>query len=222
MGVNNITTETVASYSVTNTEEVTTKATEEKKAETVATEEGVVYEKTSEEETGIYKINRMSEEERSALVDKLKQEQQARQEQLVNLVQQMLSKQATTFTLAVDDEDAIWKYLAKGDYTVDAATKEQAQKDIAEVGYYGVKQTSERMFDFACALAGDDVDKMKAMQEAMTKGFEEATKSWGQDLPEICQKTLDAANKLFEDYYASKENTTDTTTQTTAQTETVE
>ena len=78
------------------------------------------------------------------------------------------------------------------------------------------------MFDFACALAGDDVDKMKAMQEAMTKGFEEATKSWGQDLPEICQKTLDAANKLFEDYYASKENTTDTTTQTTAQTETVE
>ena len=206
MGVSNITTETYASYNVTTTEEAT-KATEEKKAETAATEEAVVYDKTSEEETGTYKINRMSAEERSALVDKLKQDQATRQQQLANLVQQMLSKQATTFSFTIDDEDAMWKFLAKGDYTVDAATKEQAQKDIAEDGYYGVKQTSERMFDFACALAGDDVDKMKEMQEAMTKGFEEATKAWGQDLPDICKQTLEAANKLFEEYYASKETT---------------
>ena len=206
MGVSNITTETYASYNVTTTEEAT-KATEEKKAETAATEEAVVYDKTSEEETGTYKINRMSAEERSALVDKLKQDQATRQQQLANLVQQMLSKQATTFSFTIDDEDAMWKFLAKGDYTVDAATKEQAQKDIAEDGYYGVKQTSERMFDFACALAGDDVDKMKEMQEAMTKGFEEATKQWGKDLPDICKQTLEAANKLFEEYYASKETT---------------
>ena len=206
MGVSNITTETYASYNVTTTEEAT-KATEEKKAETAATEEAVVYDKTSEEETGTYKINRKSAEERSALVDKLKQDQATRQQQLANLVQQMLSKQATTFSFTIDDEDAMWKFLAKGDYTVDAATKEQAQKDIAEDGYYGVKQTSERMFDFACALAGDDVDKMKEMQEAMTKGFEEATKAWGQDLPDICKQTLEAANKLFEEYYASKETT---------------
>ncbi len=37
--------------------------------------------------------------------------------------------------------------------------------------YYGVKQTSQRLFDFAAALAGDDVDKMKEMQKAMEKGF---------------------------------------------------
>lgn len=47
----------------------------------------------------------------------------------------------------------------KGDFTVDAATKAQAQKDISEDGYYGVKQTSERLFDFASALAGDDVER---------------------------------------------------------------
>ena len=29
--------------------------------------------------------------------------------------------------------------FAKGDFTVDAATKAQAQKDISEDGYYGVK-----------------------------------------------------------------------------------
>lgn len=88
---------------------------------------------------------------------------------------------------------------------MDAATKAQAQEDISENGYYGVKQTSERLFDFAMALAGDDVDKMKEMQAAVEKGFKLATKAWGKELPEICSDTLEATNKLFEDYYASKE-----------------
>ena len=77
-------------------------------------------------------------------------------------------------------------------------------EDISEKGYWGVEQTSKRMFDFASALAGDDVEKMKEMQKAMEKGYKEATKAWGQKLPEISKKTLDAANKLFEDYYTSK------------------
>ena len=92
--------------------------------------------------------------------------------------------------------------------TVDAETKAKAQEDISEDGYYGVKQTSQRLFDFACALAGDDVDKMKEMQAAIEKGYKKAEKTWGKELPEICQQTLDATNKMFDDYYASKENTT--------------
>lgn len=53
------------------------------------------------------------------------------------------------------------------------------------------------MFDFASALAGDDVDKMKEMQAAMGKGYKMATKAWGRELPSISKDTLDAANKLF-------------------------
>jgi hypothetical protein len=89
---------------------------------------------------------------------------------------------------------------------VDAATKAQAQEDISEDGYWGVKQTSQRLFDFASALAGDDVEKMKKMQAAMEKGYKLATKSWGKDLPSISSDTINAANKLFEDYYKSKES----------------
>ena len=68
-----------------------------------------------------------------------------------------------------------------------------------------MRTRKQRLFDFASALAGDDVDKMKQMQKAMEKGFKLATKAWGRDLPSICNDTLDAANKLFEDYYKSKE-----------------
>ncbi len=103
----------------------------------------------------------------------------------------------------------IWKTLASGNFTVDPTTKAQAQKDISEDGYWGVKQTSQRLFDFASALAGDDVEKMKEMQAAMEKGFKMATKAWGKELPGICSETMSAANKLFEDYYKSKESVTE-------------
>ena len=167
--------------------------------------EGVVYEKSEgAEKKATYSINKMSAEERAELVKQLKAEDESRQQNLINIVKQMLSQQATTFGQANGESEDIWKFLASGDYTVDAETKAQAQADIAEDGYYGVKQTSQRLFDFASALAGDDVEKMKEMQKAMEKGFKLATKAWGKELPEICQKTLDAANKMFEDYYASK------------------
>ena len=89
---------------------------------------------------------------------------------------------------------------------MDAATKAQAQEDISDDGYWGVKQTSQRLFDFASALAGDDEDKMREMQKAMEKGFKQATAAWGKDLPDISNKTLDAANKLFDEYYKSKQS----------------
>ena len=100
-------------------------------------------------------------------------------------------------------------FFAKRNKETDAATKAQAQKDISEDGYWGVKQTSQRLFDFACALAGDDVDKMKEMQAAVEKGFKQATGAWGRELPSICKDTFDATNKLFDDYYASKEEQTE-------------
>lgn len=177
-------------------------------------EQGAVYEKSEEstEKPATYSINKMSKEDRDALITQLKEDQAARQESLVNLVKQMMTKQAGTVTLAVgkenlseEDESSMWKFIASGEYTVDEATRKQAQEDISEDGYWGVKQTSQRLFDFASALAGDDVDKMKEMQKAMEKGFDEATKLWGKDLPQLSQDTLKATSQLFEDYYSSKQ-----------------
>lgn len=168
-----------------------------------AADKGVVYEKDSaSDKKTAYSVNKMSSADRAALVRKMKADQESRQQQLVSLVQNMLKGQANAYGTATGKN--IWRTLASGNFTVDAATKAQAQKDIAEDGYWGVKQTSQRLFDFASALAGDDVKKMKEMQAAMEKGFKMATKTWGGELPGICQETMSAANKLFEDYYASK------------------
>ena len=44
----------------------------------------------------------------------------------------------------------------------------------------------------------------KKMKEAFEKGFKEATKTWGKELPDISQNTRDAVLKKFDDYFAGK------------------
>lgn len=180
----------------TKTED-TEKVNESKKAE----ESGAVYEKSKEpEKKATYSINKMSKEDRAALVQQLKQDEVNRRNQLTSLVQKMFSGQAGVSKLS----DLFSPENLKN---VSAADIAQAKEDVSEDGYWGVKQTSQRLFDFASALAGDDVEKMKEMQAAMEKGFKKATKAWGGELPGICQDTMKAANKLFDDYYASKNGT---------------
>ena len=170
-----------------------------KKAEDKALESGVVFEKSSElsEQKATYTINKMSAEDRAALVQQLKDDAVARQNQLVDLVRKMFSDQAGVSKLADLFTPENLKDVKPEDI-------EQAKKDIEEDGYWGIKQTSQRLFDFASALAGDDPEKMKEMQAAMEKGFKEATGAWGDELPDICKDTLAAANKMFDEYYASK------------------
>ena len=197
-GISTVKTDT--SYKTESVKTDTAKA--EETASVKASDVGATYEKGTTTSKATYSINKMSKEDRDALVTQLKADAEKRQSQLLDLVQKTITGQVGAYSKATGDD--IWSILSSGKFTVDSATKAQAQEDISEEGYWGVKQTSQRLFDFASALAGDDVDKMKEMQAAMEKGYKQATKTWGKELPDISQKTLDAANKLFEDYYAAK------------------
>lgn len=182
------------------------KSTEQKAAATETegkqTEVSAVYEPSAEtEKTDTVTAKQKNE----AIISRLKADAEARTQQLQQLVQQMISKQGNAYGQAND----MWKFLASGNFTVDVQTKAQAQADIAEDGYWGVKQTSERIFDFAKALSGGDMDKMKEMQAAFEKGFKQATKTWGKELPQISQDTRSAVNKLFEDFYAGDQKDTE-------------
>ena len=147
-------------------------------------------------------ITKMSDSDRSALVQSLKDDLNNQMSRFTNMMTQMFQKQGITASQAQGDD--FWKMMASGNYTVDAKTKAEAQEAISEDGFWGVKQTSQRIFDFAQALAGDDVETMKKMQAAVEKGFEQAGAAWGGDLPSISGETHDAVNKLFDDYYAKQ------------------
>ena len=189
---------------VNSTQSVQEKKEEEQNNKTNKAEEAAVYDKNSDSgNKATYDIAKKSSTDRAAIVQQMKAAEEQQRNQLMAIVQKTLQGQVGAYGKATGDN--FWKQLAGGNVKVDAASRAQAQKDISEDGYYGVKQTSQRLFDFAQALAGDDVDKMKEMQKAMEKGFKQATKTWGRELPSICKETMNAANKLFEDYYNSKE-----------------
>ncbi len=163
-----------------------------------------VYEKQSDNnDKATYEIAKKSPADRAAIIQQMKAAEEEQRNNLISIVQKTLAGQTNAYGKATGD--SLWKRFAGGDFKVDPFTRAQAQKDISEDGYYGVKKTSQRLFDFAQALAGDDVEKMKEMQKAMEKGFKKAEKTWGGELPSICQETIDAANKLFEEYYNSKD-----------------
>lgn len=212
MNVNGVTgTDAASAYSSYNT---TTKAADTTTKTDAATntkvESGVVYEPSTSTET---ESATKTYKQDTDLIAKLKADADARVAQFKSLVEQLISKQSTTYGQATD----IWSFLSKGDFTVDAATKEQAQKDIAEDGYWGVEKTSSRIVDFATALTGGDPDKIEDMREAFKTAYEQAEKTWGGELPEISKKTYEAVMKKFDELAGkdTSEETTQENTQTT-------
>lgn len=72
-------------------------------------------------------------------------------------------------------------------------TQQEAADLISEDGFFGIAKTSERIADFVIAGAGDDIEKLKAGREGIVRGYEQAQKSWGGDLPDISKETLQKA-----------------------------
>ena len=166
-------------------EENTSAKTSEDKNDT-----GVVYESSKNASTSTGKTYTQN----TKLVNQMKADAEAHAQQLQNIVSQLMNKQGQTYNTA----NGIWSFLAGGNFTVDAATKAQAEKDIAEDGYWGVEQTSNRIIDIATALTGGDPDQIEEMREAFKKGYKMAEKTWGGELPDISKRTYDAVMEKFD------------------------
>ena len=147
-----------------------------------------VYEKSDNDK----KTENTNGKSNSAIVAQLKADAEARRNQLMDIVRQSLNGQANKAFTAETGLKSIFENLQ-----VDADTIVQAKADIAEDGYWGVEQTSDRILEFAKALSGNDSSKANDMLAAFKKGYEKATKAWGDTLPDISQKTYDAVVEKF-------------------------
>lgn len=199
MSVNGIQSSQPTSYTSTST-----KATEKKAAEKKSTDNtGVVYEPSKKtENAGTSKVN-----DYQSVIKQMKGELSSKNQQLQNLVDQLLSKQAKKYTTLKD----LFTDIKDGKINVDPATIAQAQKDVADDGYWGVNQTSDRLVDMAKALSGGDSSKADTMIAAIKKGFDQAAKAWGGNLPDICQKTIDAAVQKLNDWKSGQADSQTTT-----------
>ncbi|WP_428023140.1 TM1812 family CRISPR-associated protein [Arcobacter sp.] len=78
-------------------------------------------------------------------------------------------------------------------------TASEAKELVSEKGFFGVEQTSDRVSNFAFGISNGDVELLKESRKGIVKGFEEAEKLWGGELPEISyltqEKTLEKIDK---------------------------
>lgn len=188
MDVNSISNVT-QSYST----EVTKKAAEKTEAsnrKSSFSDTAAVYEKSTSSKNSVAS----KQTDRSAIIAQMKADTESRMQQLTDIVRQTMQKQGNTLAKA----DDIWSFLASGDLgTVDEAAVKKAQEDISEDGYWGVEKTSSRIVDFAIALSGNDTSKAEKLISAFKKGYDEATKAWGKELPDISSKTYDKVMEKF-------------------------
>lgn len=126
-----------------------------------------------------------------------------RKAQLRNLVDQILSKQSKTYTTYKD----LFEAVKSGEVEVDPETVAKAKEDVAEDGYWGVEQTSDRLVSFAKALSGGNSEYADKLIDAVKEGFKQAEEAWGGELPGISRKTLDATIEKLEKWRDGTEDT---------------
>lgn len=107
--------------------------------------------------------------------------------------------QGLSYDLIMEKYDGKLKELYQN-LEVDDSTRINAQQEISEEGFWGVKQTSERAIDFAKALAGGDPSKIALLRASVEEGYKAAEKAWGGELPEISKQTLEATLKGLDDW----------------------
>ena len=105
-----------------------------------------------------------------------------------------------------------WAVRAKG-IKLSEADRAQAQQLISEDGFFGVKQTTARIMDFAKALVGEGASEQQIdnMRAAVQKGFDEVAKMFGgfDKLPDVTKNTYEAIMKAFDDWKAGGAATTE-------------
>lgn len=78
-------------------------------------------------------------------------------------------------------------------------SQDEAKALISEDGFFGVKNTAQRIFDFAVKMAGDDPERLQTARDAMLKGFKEAENIFGGTLPDISYETINKALELIDE-----------------------
>lgn len=172
-------------------------------AASAGTTEAAVYEKSNDADKVTKAVSHKVDME---TIEKLKADAEQRNAQLRGIVEKLLLKQGGTVMNAGGLAN-MYRSLE-----VDEETRLQAQKDIAEDGYWGVEQTSDRIVDFAKAMAGDDLEMAEKMLDAVKEGFKQAGIEWGEDLPDISQETMKTTLDKLNEWIKSLGGNTDSDT----------
>lgn len=139
-------------------------------------------------------------------VDKLIEQSNRQTKAFAEMIEKLLQQQANKNALAsggssLNEYLNIMSNVEDGKNVtveIDDETRAEAADLVSEDGYFGVKQTSERILDFAKAVSGGDASKFEMLKEATINGFKAAEELWGGEMPQITKDTHDAVMAGFD------------------------
>ena len=165
-------------------------------------QEAAVYEKSDETDTNTKTYTR-----ETVTLNEISKQVEMKLSSFRAVVETLISKQTLktgeaqglSYDVIMQKYDGKLKDLYQN-LEVDDTTRLNAQQEISEDGFWGVKQTSERAIDFAQSLAGGDPSKLALLKNSIEEGYKSDEKSWGGELPEISKQTLAATLKGLDDW----------------------
>jgi len=108
-------------------------------------------------------------------------------------VQGSLTSQNVDFQEAYDDFQTFLSDIGYEGKNIGDLSQEEATDLVSEDGFFGIDQTSNRIADFVINGAAGDEEKLRSGRAGIIQGMEDAEAMWGSELPDISQKTMDAA-----------------------------
>jgi len=108
---------------------------------------------------------------------------------------------------------AFWAQRAEN-LQLNDAERAEAQALVAEDGFFGVSQTTDRIMDFARAMVGSNAspEQIEEMRSAVQRGFDDVARMFGgfDNLPQVTRDTHASIMSQFDDWAASAGGATNT------------
>ncbi len=77
--------------------------------------------------------------------------------------------------------------------SIASLSQEEAAELVSEDGFFGIKQTSERIAQFVISGSGEDEELLREGRKGILQGFKDAEEMWGGKLPDIAYETIEKA-----------------------------
>jgi hypothetical protein len=139
---------------------------------------------------------KLSADDASALKSQI--EENSKMYALESITTQSSVSSQDDFTKAYEEFQTFLSDIGYEGKPIADLTQEEASALVAEDGIFGVDQTAQRMANFVINGAGGNEDMLRAGREGMIQGYKDAEAAWGGELPEISQKSMDAALELVD------------------------
>ena len=145
-------------------------------------------------------VSASRKEEVKALQDTYEESKAANLAQVLSSVQALVDTRSsgTSFEVQHQEFQTFLKDIGYDGKPIAELSQQEAASLVAEDGFFGVSQTSERIANFVIAGSGGDETLLREGKKGILQGFNEAEKMWGGKLPDISYETINKAVEMID------------------------